>query len=162
MDNPIRGVVAAHTALMCHHQAFVAPLLAPAPGDLHLLTLGTRPRQRTVLRCLSTRVVIEHPAVITELRRAVCGHERVGVLLRTFTSATGHVRPDGRPVPRKHLCGWWVHTGRFHPLDRAELMRTVCVDAPTGRLLPPEDGVEYADAWPVRPPVSTEHLPPDR
>lgn len=156
MDNPIGDVAAAHTALMRHHQAFVAPLLAPAPGDLHLLTLGIRPRRRTVLRRLSTHVVIEDPEVITELRRALAGHERVGVLLRTFTSTTCHVRPDGRPVPRKHLCGWWVRTGRFHPLDRAELVRSVCVDTRTDRLLPPEQGVEYAAAWPVHPPSPIE------
>lgn len=83
----------------------MAPLVAPAPGDLHLLTLGTRPRVRTVLRWGSSGVVIEDPAVITELRRVVCGHERVGVLLRTFTGATAHVRSDGCPVPRRHLCG---------------------------------------------------------
>ncbi|WP_152521093.1 hypothetical protein [Nocardiopsis ganjiahuensis] len=106
-------------------------------------------------------VVVEDPAVITDLRRAVCGQERVGVLLRTFTGATAHVRPDGRPVPRRHLCGWWVHAGRFHPLGRAELVRSVCVDARTGRLLAPEHGVEYADAWPVRAPVGIDHLPPD-
>ena len=160
MDNPIGGLPAAHTAPMCHHQAFLAPLLAPTPGDLHLLTLRIRPRVSTVLRRLSTRVVIEDPTVITELRRAVSGHERVGVLLRTFTTATGHVRPDGRLVARKHLCGWWVHAGRFHPLERAEPVRSVCVDARTDRPLPPEQRVEYAPAWPVRPPAMLKDDPP--
>ncbi|GAA1454268.1 MULTISPECIES: hypothetical protein [Nocardiopsis] len=130
-------------------RALLDPLLDGAPGDLHILTLLTTSSAYTCLRRRLGVLSVEHPEVVDALGAALLDGVPGTAVLRTFTDRTSHTLPDGRAVPLKSVCGWRLDGGGLHPLDARGVAAVARTDALTGRRLPPERGVGYADAWPV-------------
>ncbi|MCZ4098101.1 hypothetical protein [Streptomyces sp. H39-C1] len=60
-----------------------------------------------------------------------------GLVVRTATD-NGHAR----------VCGWYLQDNTAVPLSRAQIFNAYCTD-PEGEPIPPEHGVEYAEAPPL-------------
>jgi hypothetical protein len=95
-------------------------------------------------------VDIENPTVATDLSRIVAEGGAAAVIVRTFTDEISHVLPNGVQIPIKEVRGWRLDGGVFHPFDEQAIFAASCTDAATGEPIPPERGVRYADAHPVR------------
>jgi len=130
-------------------RALLDPLLDGAPGDLHILTLLTTSSTSTSLRRHLGVLSIEHPEAVDALGLALLDGTPGTAVLRTFTDRTSHTLPNGRDVPLKSVCGWRLDRGGLLPLDRDGVLAASRTDGVTGRLMEPERGVGYADAWPV-------------
>lgn len=128
-------------------RAVVQALVTPAgPGD-HLVKIGAWSTSVTVAPDGS--IEIENPAVCAALHRMVTEGAEAGIIVRSFTSETSHMLPDGTDIPVKEIRGWHLRNGVFHRLDEQAMFAASCTDAGTGEALAPERGVRHADAFPV-------------
>jgi hypothetical protein len=135
------------------------PLLlaeAPAPSS-HILqcvfTDGQRRRQAisTAVDVADDRSLeIELPHVAHLIDDVVGNGWTAGFVLRTFDlGSVAFLAPNGFPIPFKTVRGWSMTHGRLHPLPEASMFDAFCTDSTTGEPIPPERGVQFADAWEV-------------
>lgn len=127
-------------------------LVEPAGNSTrHLLTIGTADTtMSTAIDVDATGALdVELPHVLRKLGALLGAGTQLSLVLRTFGNEVAFTAENGTPIPVKTVRCWLVAQGIAHPQTEAATFAASCTDADTGELLPPERGVEYADAWPV-------------
>ncbi|MBB4931732.1 hypothetical protein F4561_002552 [Lipingzhangella halophila] len=127
----------------------LAALLSAALVRRHILTVLTTRAMSTAVDQSDGGYAVEHPGVIEHLAAVVAGGSEAAVVLRSFTGDISHTLANGTAIPVKHVCGWSVHGGAFHPFDAGQMFAAFHTDAGSGEPIAPEPGVEITDAWAV-------------
>lgn len=132
-----------------HTKTLLAALTRGTPLRCHILTLLTTNTMSTEVDQRDGGCTIEHPEVFNHLATTIAGGHEAAVILRSFTDEVSHTLANGTVIPVKHVCGWFVHSGVFHPFDAGQMFAAFHTDADSGEPIAPEAGVEIIDAWPV-------------
>lgn len=133
-------------------RALVRALVAPTgAGTNHILTIGVSASTMSTAIDVGTdgELDIELPAVLRELGELLGSDTPMSMVLRTFGKETAFTLPNGVEIPVKTVRCWFVADGVAYPRTEAETFAAFCTDAESGELIPPERGVQYADAWTV-------------
>jgi hypothetical protein len=90
-------------------------------------------------RCHETEIDVEEANRLLRVLTVTAGQGFGGLVVRTRT---------GEATSR--VIAWHLSDGAAAPVSRGALFDAYCTDPATGEPIPPEPGMEYADAPPVR------------
>lgn len=133
-------------------KALVRALVAPTgTGTKHILTVAASASTMSTAIDVGAEgeLDIELPAVLRELGALLGSRTPMSMVLRTFGEDIAFTLPNGVDIPVKTVRCWFVADGVAYPRTEAETFAAFCTDAESGELIPPERGVQYADAWTV-------------
>ncbi|MGW6569819.1 hypothetical protein [Streptomyces sp. NPDC054975] len=121
--------------------ALLMGLLRAVGDGCHTLTVSVTGCARGAVCILPFRNVGEYTGV-----DAAAAFDVIALLALTSGGIGGAVVRTNHADNTSRVLGWRLSDCTAHPLGRAEIFNAYCTDAAAGELIPPEPGVEYADA----------------